>query len=166
MKPEVLSACKQTRIAHFKINAAIQRDICTSSLIFARSAAGSARSADLPFINSWLFHQALTSCSDVQAAMAALVAFALKAGTMGPVDKATDKLDATRKKKLTDMMAEATASATSKPAAAAAGSAARPASIAVPAAAAAHDEPSSPLPGQAVTARVSVHILSNPRHTA
>ncbi len=98
--------------------------------------------------------------------MAALVAFALKAGTMGPVDKATDKLDAVRKKKLTDMMAEATASANSKPAAAAAGSAARPASIAVPSDAAARDEPSSPQPGQAITARVSIHILLNPSHNA
>lgn len=101
-------------------------------------------------------NQGITSRLIVQAALVALVAFALKAGTMGPVDKATDKMDAVRKKKLTDMMAEATAAVSGKPSAAsAAASAGRPQPVVPPAIGAAVKDPPSPVPGQAITARVS-----------
>lgn len=93
-------------------------------------------------------------CGCVQAACAALVAFALKAGSMGAVDKATDKLDAARKKKLTDMMAEATAARKPGSAAAAPSGSSRPGASAATAAAEASDGPLSPRPGQTITARV------------
>ena len=96
-------------------------------------------------------------CGRAQAACAALVAFALKAGSMGAVDKATDKLDAARKKKLTDMMAEATAARKPGSAAAAPTGSSRPAAASAAAAAEAPDGPLSPRPGQAITARVGGH---------
>ena len=90
----------------------------------------------------------------MQAACAALVAFALKAGSMGAVDKATDKLDAARKKKLTDMMAEATAASKPGSTAAANASTSRPATTSAAPVPPASDGQLSPRPGQAITARV------------
>lgn len=75
---------------------------------------GSASKANAAKVHSSVLPAAAKSASEAapdirEAALAVLVAFGLKAGTVSVLNKVTDKLDDSRKKKLEEMVQQATA---------------------------------------------------------
>lgn len=82
---------------------------------------GSASKANAAKVHSTVLPAAAKSASEAapdirEAALAVLVAFGLKAGSVSVLSKVTDKLDDSRKKKLEEMVQQATAGAGGAPA--------------------------------------------------